>query len=104
MRVFKIWSMFSSVHIGKDDGYLIKKPIPSPIPIDGNIYRVPCLDCGKSYIGESARPLKTRLKEHKKDIRDGDTKNAIFNHVNKTKHRPNFKDAHSLKFTHDTRK
>ena len=85
----------------KTIGNLIRKPTPSPTPTDGNIYQVPCFDCGKIYIGESARPLKTRLREHKNDIKFGDTRNAIFNHVNSTKHKPNFKDAKSLKFVHN---
>ena len=80
---------------------LIKKPTPSPTPIEANIYQVPCFDCEKVYIGESARPLKTRIREHKNDIRNGDTRNAIFNHVYLTKHRPKFEDSHSLKFVHD---
>ena len=88
----------------KTIGHLIKKPTPSPSPINGNIYKVPCLDCTRSYIGESSRPLKNRLREHRDDIRFAKTSNAIFNHINETKHRPNFKDAHSLKITHDTRK
>ena len=88
----------------KTIGNLIKKPTLTPTPIEGNIYRVPCLDCGKSYIGESSRPLETRLKEHIKDIESGDKRNAIFNHVNKFDHRPNFKDAQSLKIAHDSRK
>ena len=69
--------------------------------MEANIYQVPCFDCEKVYIGESARPLKTRIREHKNDIKKGDTKNAIFNHVNLKKHRPKFKDSHSLKFIHD---
>ena len=88
----------------KTIGNLIKKPTLTPTPIEGNIYRVPCLDCGKSYIGESSRSLETRLKEHIKDIESGDKRNAIFNHVNKFDHRPNFKDAQSLKIAHDSRK
>src|SRR5258705_13609863 len=31
-----------------------------------------CKDCGLSYVGESGRPIKTRLVEHTRAIRNGD--------------------------------
>ena len=36
------------------------------------IYQVPCR-CGKLYIGETKRPLKTRIEEHKSALRTGET-------------------------------
>ena len=45
------------------------------------IYEVPC-SCGKVYIGETKRCLKTRLKEHKEAcIKSQTTKSAITEHA-----------------------
>ena len=38
-----------------------------PLSTTGCVYEVPCINCNKSYIGETARRLDTRLKEHKKE-------------------------------------
>ena len=34
----------------------------------GVVYGVPCKDCDAIYIGETGRPLATRIKEHKKEV------------------------------------
>ena len=36
------------------------------------IYSIPC-ECGKEYIGETGRPLLTRVKEHKAALKKGET-------------------------------
>ena len=57
-----------------------KDPIP-PWDKTGVIYSVPCC-CGRPYIGETGRSLKTCLFEHKRAVRIGDPRNAISVHVN----------------------
>ena len=32
------------------------------------MYEIPCFNCEKTYIGETARQLSTRVKEHKDDV------------------------------------
>ena len=57
------------------------------------IYEVPCMDCEKSYIGETGRSLQKRLTEHKGAVRRGDSKNGIAVHVQKHDHRVNWEAA-----------
>ena len=53
----------------------------------GAIYKIPCADCDAFYIGESARQLKTRVKEHKDSVRlhEG-TSSAVGEHQMDTGH------------------
>ena len=32
------------------------------------VYKMPCLNCDSSYIGETSRMMGTRLKEHRKEV------------------------------------
>ena len=50
------------------------------------VYNIDC-SCGKSYIGETGRSLKIRLKEHTTDIKnERSRKSALAEHSSKTKH------------------
>lgn len=31
------------------------------------VYQISCLDCNKTYIGETSRNLETRINEHRRD-------------------------------------
>ena len=42
----------------------------------GIIYQTPCLDCDRTYIGETGRPFSVRMKEHQRAVMTGDMKNA----------------------------
>ena len=54
----------------------------------GVVYRIPC-SCGKEYIGETKRALRTRLKEHQAATRRGETeKSAIAEHAWAEQHCP----------------
>ena len=50
------------------------------------VYVVKCGECDDCYVGETGRCFKTRLREHKDDVRLGRERNAIYNHVHKTNH------------------
>ena len=39
------------------------------------VYRIPC-ECGQSYIGETLRPLETRIKEHRNNTLKGETEKS----------------------------
>jgi len=41
------------------------------------VYKVSCVNCNASYVGQTKRKLKTRLKEHMKNIRLDDSKHSV---------------------------
>lgn len=50
------------------------------------VYEIPC-SCGKSYIGETGRSFKQRIKEHEVDLRlNCCHTSALVEHANKAKH------------------
>jgi len=57
------------------------------------VYKIDC-SCGKSYIGETGRSLKIRLKEHAADIKNERSRtSALAEHSSKTKHHVCLEDA-----------
>ena len=52
----------------------------------GVVYQIPCAQCDEAYIGETGRPLKTRISEHKRAVATGDVWNANATHWMKTNH------------------
>ena len=61
------------------------------------MYEVPCMDCSRSYIGETGRTLQKRLVEHKAAVRRGDTNNGIAVHAWEHQHRVDWENASVLK-------
>ena len=75
-QTFTSGSLFSIQKTRRFDQALLVEESPShlqgPMPViykKGVIYRVPCQDCPKVYIGETGRKLDTRLTEHKRHCR-----------------------------------
>ena len=52
----------------------------------GVVYQIPCAQCDKVYIGETGRPLKTRITTHKRALSTGDVKNTNAVHCMKINH------------------
>ena len=50
------------------------------------VYQIPCAQCNKVYIGETGRPLKTKISEHNRAVATGDVWNANATHWMKTNH------------------
>ena len=65
------------------------------------IYKINCLDCPCSYIGETGRDLPTRIKEHKNNIRDLKNDNGIASHFHSSNHRIDFVNANLIYKSND---
>ena len=52
----------------------------------GVVYNIKCKDCEAEYIGETARRLGTRLKEHRKSVTEVDLKSAVSEHSRDAQH------------------
>ena len=57
------------------------------------MYKVPCTECNKCYIGETRRTLKVRLGDYKLAVKWGDPKNGIAVHAHESKHTVDWDEA-----------
>ena len=69
----------------------------TPKKEDSVVYRIPCSGCQRSYFGETARGLATRLKEHKADVRHHRLSSALVAHIDKAGHLPSWSNAKVLR-------
>ena len=60
------------------------------------IYEVPCTGCYKTYVGETGRGVKTRVREHKSDVKFHRTSNAIVVHIDECQHLPKWEETRLL--------
>ena len=60
------------------------------------VYSISCSSCPATYIGETGRTLATRLSEHKRCVRLGDTNNALFCHLRDNNHPIDWSSARLL--------
>ena len=65
------------------------------------IYHIKCQKCEKVYFGETSRDIKTRIREHKRDLINDNTLNALVQHRNEHDHNFDLKNAHVVKFIHN---
>ena len=56
---------------GNGGKVMIQGPLPET-SWNGIVYKIPCKDCPKLYIGQSKRSLKCRLKEHERAVQNAD--------------------------------
>ena len=59
----------------------------------GVVYQIPHAQCDKVYIGETGRPLKTRISEYKRVVGMGDATNANAVHWMKISHTMDWESA-----------
>ena len=70
-----------------------KDPVP-PERRGGVVYKIPCGQCSKVYIGETGRPIGERIKEHQRDVRLGRVDgSAVAEHALEAGHHPNWDDV-----------
>ena len=72
--------------------HLVRPKDPAlPDRRDGVVYKIPCGNCDKVYIGETGRPVGERMLEHRRDVRlmrtDG---SAVAEHAYDADHPPNW--------------
>ena len=58
------------------------------------VYNIPCFSCPRSYIGQTARLLDTRVREHKAAVKKGETAtSAVAEHVWEEHHQMDFSNV-----------
>ena len=77
--------------------FLQKKQTNSGKSENSVVYKIPCGTCDKAYIGETGRGLDTRLKEHKRDVKNYQSYSALVGHIDSSNHLPNWSSAAILK-------
>ena len=73
----------------------------SPNQISGCIYEIPCNQCNKKYVGQSGKELSTRLKQHRYNVRVGNTASSIFLHMNEFSHSINWAESKEIMYCKD---
>ena len=63
---------------------------------DSIVYSIQCGICDKEYIGETGRGMKTRIAEHRRDVKGHVMSNAIVIHIDKAGHLPRWDRAKIL--------
>jgi hypothetical protein len=76
--------------------YIFKNKSPT-LPIeDSGIYRIKCPVCNISYIGQTGRTIKTRVKEHLSAITNFSANSEMADHVRETGHKFGMDDVEVL--------
>ena len=90
--------------MSKTIGSQLRK-IPGKInEAEGGIYKIPCKDCNKIYIGETGKNLQTRIKQHRREFDNYNTSNANVVHWLDNGHRINWESASLIKKCNNERK
>ena len=67
----------------------------------GCVYKIPCKMCHQFYVGQTAKPLKIRIDQHKKCVREGNQSSGIFMHCNLHNHPIDWNNAKSITFSNN---
>lgn len=77
-------------------GDIVKRREKRPMNENSIVYRVPCGGCKKFYVGETYRGLKTRISEHKRDLKNHKETNSIVIHATEEGHLPKWEAAETV--------
>ena len=61
--------------------------------ISCGVYKIPCSDCDKMYLGETGRDLNVRVKEHKRDVINAKPFSGVSDHSHKEGHTFDFDNS-----------
>ena len=73
----------------------------SPRQQVGCIYEIPCKHCNQKYVGQSGKELATRIKQHKYNVRTGNTASSLFHHMNNCNHTIDWNGAKEIMYCKD---
>ena len=60
------------------------------------VYKLNCLDCPQSYVGQTGRKLETRRAEHRADVRTANPDSQVAQHTMEYDHRFDFEAMHVI--------
>jgi hypothetical protein len=66
---YNIRTIFKTNHTLRDT-LMRTRPMSDPQLTAQCIYNIPC-ECGRSYVGETGRPLSVRIRQHKLNLKNG---------------------------------
>ena len=95
-RVTRIWKQVTTVFQQKRTlrSLLARVKGPQKHMNKGVVYQIPCAQHDEVYIGETGRPLKTRISDRKRAVATGDVRHAKATHWMKTNHNMDWGAAH----------
>lgn len=87
-------SFYNIIDINKKFFTNIKDKTP-PSMQSGLVYKIPCQDCDKVYVGQTKQYLKDRVRQHKNDGKhlEAENKTALTQHTHREGHRFNFENV-----------
>jgi len=65
----------------------VHKDTDQPLSKNNVVYKIQCRDCEATYVGQTKRQLKTRLREHKNNLKLDQSKHSVISeHITKYNH------------------
>ena len=62
----------------------------------GTVYKISCIDCTATYVGQTKRKLKKKIDKHRADVRKNFTISVINNHKTYNNHKINWNNIEIL--------